>query len=50
MEPVFGQAGHKCGPIDLALIGIGAYAPSKLLRSIRASAEEAVEMGKAIEA
>ena len=48
MGPVFRQTGHKYGPIDLALIGIGAYAPRKLLRSVHASPEEAVEMGKAI--
>ncbi len=50
MGPVFRQTGHKYGPIDLALIGIGAYAPRKLLRSVHASPEEAVEMGKAINA
>ena len=50
MGPVFRQTGHQYGPIDLALIGIGAYALGKLLRSIHASAEEAVEMGKAIKA
>ena len=50
MGPVFRQTGHKYGPIDLALIGIGAYAPRKLLRSVHASPEEAVEMSKAIKA
>ena len=34
MGPVFRQTGHKSGPIDLALIGIGAYAPRELLRSV----------------
>ena len=48
MGPVFRQTGHKYGPIDLALIGIGAYSPRKLLRSVHASPEEAVEMAKAI--
>ena len=48
MGPVFQQTGHKYGPIDLALIGIGAYAPRKLLRSVNASPEEAVDMGRAI--
>ena len=50
MGPVFRQTDHKYGPIDLALIEIGAYAPRKLLRSVHASPEEAVEMGKAIKA
>ena len=48
MGPVFRQTGHKYGPIDLALIGIGAYSPRKLLRSVHASPEEAVETAKAI--
>jgi L-ascorbate metabolism protein UlaG (beta-lactamase superfamily) len=48
MGPVFRQTGHRYGPIDLALLGIGAYSPRKLLRSVHASPEEAVEMGKAI--
>ena len=50
MGSVFRQTGHKYGPIDLALIGIGAYAPRKLLRSVHASPEEVVEMDKAIKA
>jgi N-acyl-phosphatidylethanolamine-hydrolysing phospholipase D len=50
MGPVFRQTGHRYGPIDLALIGIGAYAPRKLLRSVHASPEEAVEMGLALKA
>ncbi len=50
MGPVFRQTGHRYGPIDLALLGIGAYAPRKLLRSVHASPEEAVEMGLAIQA
>lgn len=45
MEPVFGQTGHKYGPINLTLIRIGAYAPRNLLRSVHASPEEAVETG-----
>jgi N-acyl-phosphatidylethanolamine-hydrolysing phospholipase D len=48
MGPFLRQTGQKYGPIDLALIGIGAYAPRKLLRSMHALPEEAVEMGKAI--
>jgi L-ascorbate metabolism protein UlaG (beta-lactamase superfamily) len=48
MGPVFRQTGHKYGPIDLALIGIGAYAPRKLLRSVHACPEEAIEMAQAI--
>ena len=48
MGPVFAQTGHKYGLIDLTLTGIGAYAPHELLRSVHASPEEAVEMGKAI--
>lgn len=50
MGPVFRQTGHRYGPIDLALIGIGAYAPRKLLRSVHASPEEAVDMGTALKA
>ena len=48
MGPVFRQTGAKYGPIDLALIGIGAYAPRKLLRSVHACPEEAIEMAQAI--
>lgn len=50
MGPVFRQTGHRYGPFDLALLGIGAYAPRKLLRSVHASPEEAVEMGLALRA
>lgn len=39
MEPMLGQAGHKHGPIDLALIGIGVYAARKLLHLVHAPPE-----------
>ena len=45
MGPVFPQTSHTYGPIDLTLSGIGAH---ELLRSVNASPEEAVEVGKAI--
>ncbi len=48
MGPVFRQTGHKYSSIDLALIEISAYSPRKLLRSVPASPEEAVEMDKAV--
>lgn len=50
MGPIFRQTGFRYGPVDLALIGIGAYSPRRLLRSVHASPEEAVEMGRAIRA
>ena len=50
MGPVFRQTGHRYGPVDLALLGIGAYAPRKLLRSVHACPEEAVEMALALRA
>ncbi|MGA1207992.1 MAG: MBL fold metallo-hydrolase [Litorivicinaceae bacterium] len=50
MGPIFRQTGFRYGPIDLALIGIGAYSPRRLLRSVHASPEEAVEMARAIRA
>ena len=45
---MFGQTGHKYSRIDLTLSGIGAYTPQEPLRSVHASSEEPVEMGKAI--
>lgn len=50
MGPIFRQTGFRYGPVDLALIGIGAYSPRRLLRSVHASPEEAVDMGRAIRA
>lgn len=47
---IFKEIGKKCGPFDLALIGIGAYEPRKFMRSVHASPEDAIEMAMAVQA
>ena len=43
--PIFKEIGHRYGPFDTALLGIGAYAPRKIMKASHASPEEAVQMG-----
>lgn len=47
---VFKEIGHRYGPIDLALTPIGAYAPRPIMRAHHVTPEEAVQIGKDIEA
>ncbi len=42
---VFDEIGARFGPFDEALLGIGTYAPRKIMRAVHASPEEAVRMG-----
>ena len=44
--PVFREIGPEAGPIDLALLPIGAYAPRELMRASHATPEEAVEIAR----
>ena len=48
--PVFGEIGARAGPFDLALVGIGAYTPSAIMRAVHADPEEAVTMARALRA
>lgn len=43
--PVFSEIGARAGPFDLALLGIGAYAPRAIMRASHATPEEAVQIG-----
>lgn len=42
--PVFREIGEAYGPFDVALIGIGAYAPRALMQATHTSPEEAIEL------
>jgi L-ascorbate metabolism protein UlaG (beta-lactamase superfamily) len=44
--PVFGPVGDRFGPFDLALLGIGAYAPRALMANRHATPEQAVRIGR----
>lgn len=47
---VFDEIGARMGPFDLALIGIGAYEPRRIMRPVHAAPEEAVQIGLDIRA
>jgi L-ascorbate metabolism protein UlaG (beta-lactamase superfamily) len=44
--PVFREMGERLGPIDLALVGIGAYEPRAIMESSHATPEEAVAIAR----
>ena len=48
LGPVFAEIGQRHAPIDLAMLGIGAYEPRDLFRASHATPEEAVEMARAL--
>ena len=48
--PVFKEIGARYGPIDYGLLGIGAYLPRKIMHASHATPEEAVMLGRDIEA
>lgn len=48
--PVFKEIGQRYGPIDLALIPIGAYEPRSLMRSQHINPQEAVQIAVDIQA
>lgn len=45
---VFEEIGRRVGPFDLALVGIGAYEPRKIMQSSHATPEEAVGIARAV--
>jgi len=47
---VFEHAGRRFGPFDTALVPIGAYEPRPLMQAVHANPEEAVRIGKAMQA
>jgi L-ascorbate metabolism protein UlaG (beta-lactamase superfamily) len=47
---VFHEIGATVGPFDVALIGIGAYAPRRIMRPVHAAPEEAIQIGMDIRA
>jgi N-acyl-phosphatidylethanolamine-hydrolysing phospholipase D len=48
--PAFREIGQRYGPIDLALLPIGAYSPRWFMSSFHASPEDAVEMHRDVRA
>ncbi|WP_341702875.1 MBL fold metallo-hydrolase [Ferrovibrio sp.] len=46
--PVFREIGARIGPVDLALVGIGAYAPRIIMQASHATPEEAVAIARDI--
>lgn len=48
--PLFGELGQAYGPVDIALLPIGAYEPRKLMQASHCTPEEAVEIGRRIRA
>ena len=44
--PVFKSVGQMYGPVDFGLVPIGGYGKSHSLRSVHASPEDAVKIGK----
>lgn len=44
--PIFEEMGLKLGPVDLALVPIGAYEPRRLMVGSHCTPEEAVEIGR----
>ena len=48
--PVFDEIGPHYGPVDLALVPIGAYEPRKLMQASHCTPEEAVRIGRLFQA
>lgn len=48
MGPVFREVGTRAGPFDLALVGIGAYEPRKIMAAVHANPEEGIEIARAL--
>lgn len=48
--PVFKEIGDQYGPFDTALLGIGAYEPRAMMKASHANPEEAVQMGRDLQA
>ena len=45
---IFKEIGEHLGPIDLALVGIGAYEPQSMMKSVHATPEEAIQIARAV--
>jgi L-ascorbate metabolism protein UlaG (beta-lactamase superfamily) len=48
--PVFHEIGERYGPFTTALLGIGAYLPQIIMKASHTTPEEAVQVGRDIEA
>jgi L-ascorbate metabolism protein UlaG (beta-lactamase superfamily) len=46
--PVFDEVGSRLGPVDMALVPIGAYEPRELMKGSHCTPEEAVAIGRAV--
>ena len=47
---MFEHVGRRFGPFDVGLVPIGAYAPRALMQAVHANPEEAVRIGRAMQA
>jgi len=47
---VFKEIGDKAGPFDLALVAIGAYLPTSIMKTVHITPEEAVQLVSDIKA
>lgn len=43
--PIFSEIGERYGPFDVAILGIGTYLPSEIMRYAHSTPEEAVQEG-----
>lgn len=48
--PVFAEIGKTSGPFDTALVPIGAYEPSSIMRPVHCDPEEAIAVGRDVRA
>ncbi len=46
--PVFEEIGGRLGPVDIALVGIGAYEPRAVMKASHATPEEAVRIAREV--
>lgn len=50
MPPLFREIGRRYGPVDVGLVGIGAYEPPIIMKPVHTTPEEAVEILKDVRA
>ncbi|MFT4584080.1 MAG: N-acyl-phosphatidylethanolamine-hydrolyzing phospholipase D [Gammaproteobacteria bacterium] len=48
--PVFREIGERAGPFDLALVAIGAYLPSSIMKTVHLTPEEALDVVEDVKA
>lgn len=48
--PVFAELGERYGPVDLAIVGVGAYQPRSIMRAVHADPEEGIAIARDLRA